>query len=82
MPPRVREYIAFCEEWHERLLAELPCSADEFDPWADIYASTEWRACGPDDRVRPVKEPVFIQSDVTWGGQPDAELRAAADPAS
>ena len=60
MPPRVRGYIAFCEEWHERLRAERPCSADEFDPWADIYASPEWRAVSQDGRVRVVEGPVFV----------------------
>jgi hypothetical protein len=81
IPPRVREFIAFCEEWHERLRADRPCSADEFEPWADVHASPEWRACGPGERVRPVEGPVFIQGEVTWGGQPDAEPGAAPDPA-
>ncbi len=73
MPPRVREYVAFCEEWHERLRAGRPNTATEFKPWADIHASPEWRACGPDERVRPVEGPVFVQGEVTWGAQSDAE---------
>ncbi|WP_088253453.1 hypothetical protein [Fimbriiglobus ruber] len=79
MPVRVREYIAFCEEWHDRLHAERPCSADEFKPWADIQASSEWRACGPGGRVRSVEGPVFIQGGVTWGVPPDAEPSAVHD---
>lgn len=72
MPPRVREFIAFCEEWHERLRAERPCSAAEFDPWTDIHASPEWRAVSQDGQARVVEGPVFVEGEVTWRGQPDA----------
>ncbi|MBS0267026.1 MAG: hypothetical protein JSS02_34190 [Planctomycetes bacterium] len=78
MPSRVREFIAFSEEWHERLREQRPCSADEFGPWADIYASTEWRACGPAERVRSIEGPVFSGGEVTWKELSDAEPDAAA----
>jgi hypothetical protein len=81
MPPRVREFIAFCDDWHERLRAARPCSAAEFDPWAEIHGSPEWRACSQDGRARPVEGPVFIDGEVTWRGQPDAETGAPPDPA-
>jgi hypothetical protein len=80
MPPRVREYIAFSEGWHDRLRSGNPYSVDEFDPWADIHASLEWRACGPGERVWPVEGPVFIHGEVTWGGGPDAAPVAVSDP--
>ena len=79
MPPRVREFIAFCEEWHERLQTDRPCGAAEFDSWADIHALPEWRACGPDGRARLVEGPVFIAGEVTWRGQPDADPGATTD---
>jgi hypothetical protein len=81
MPPRVREYIAFCEEWHERLRSGWAHSAAEFDAYSDIHASGLWQAWGPGGRVRPVEGPVFVEGEVTWRVQPDADPGAAPDPA-
>ncbi|WP_439632145.1 hypothetical protein [Gemmata sp.] len=77
MPQRVRKYVAFCEEWHERLRAERPHSADEFEAWADVYASPGWRAGSADGRVRVVEGPVFIKGEVTWSGLPDVAQDSA-----
>ena len=72
MPTRVRDFVAFCEGWHERLHAGQPCSAAEFDPWADIHGSPDWKAVSLDGRMHPVEGPVFVVGEVTWRGQSDA----------
>lgn len=78
MPARVREFVAFCKEWHERLRTERPCDASEFDPWIDIYTSPEWRAVSPDGRSRRLNGPVFVEGEVTWREEPDAERPSPA----
>jgi hypothetical protein len=81
IPPRVREFIAFGEEWHERLKAGRPHSAAEFDAFRDIHESELWQARGPDGHVPPVEGPVFVEGEVSWRGPPDAEPGATPDPA-
>lgn len=64
---RVREYIAFSEEWHERLRAGQPYSADEFDAYRDIHESELWRTVAPDGTTVRITGPIFVQGEVTWG---------------
>lgn len=64
---RVRRYIAFSEEWHERLRADRPHDADEFRAFADVHESPLWHAVHPDGTSERVSGPVFVAGEVTWG---------------
>jgi hypothetical protein len=63
---RLREYIAFSEEWHARLRAEQPHSASEWDQFRDVYESGLWNTVGPDGAVNRIGGPVFVEGEVTW----------------
>src|SRR5262245_25895225 len=63
---RVREFIAFCEEWHSRLDAEPPPDAAEFDAFRDVWDSGTWNTVSPDGAVCPIGEPVILEDSVTW----------------
>jgi hypothetical protein len=70
---RVREYIAFSEDWHERLGAESGYDRAEWDAFRDVYASELWHTVSPDGTSCRISGPVFIRGEVTWGGdQPPA----------
>jgi hypothetical protein len=57
---RVREYIAFSEDWHERLRVDRPHDAREFDAYRDIYDSGLWRTVAPDGGTAKIAGPVFL----------------------
>jgi len=59
MPPRLRDFIAFCKEWHQRLDAGRPHNAAEFDAWRDIHGSGEWQTVASDGTVKWITGPVF-----------------------
>ena len=65
---RVREYIAFSEDWHERLKAEAGYSPAEWDAFRDVNGSERWHTVAPDGAVCRISGPVFIRGEVTWGG--------------
>jgi len=64
---RVREYIAFSEEWHLRLQADQPHSASEWDAFRDVYSSELWHTVASDGTISRIEGPVFVQGEVTWG---------------
>lgn len=82
MPPRVRGYITFCEDWHKRMRADRPHGTIEFDAWADVHASTEWQASIPNGQAWRIKGPVFMEGEVTWEVKPDAEQSSVSVPGS
>ncbi len=63
---RLREYIAFSEEWHARLMGEQPHSASEWDEFRDVYDSGLWNTVGPEGVVSHIGGPVFVEGEVTW----------------
>lgn len=65
-PERVRRYVAFSEEWHERLRAGRPHDAAEFTAFADVHESPLWHAVHPDGTRERVGGPVFVAGEVTW----------------
>src|SRR5262249_22649193 len=80
MPPRVREFIALCQDWHARLYAGRPHDAAEFDAWRDIHDPGEWRAAGPGGAVKRIAAPVFWPNGgICWREAKDAERSAPAD---
>jgi hypothetical protein len=76
---RMREFIAFSEEWHERLRAEQPHDPAEFDAFRDIYESEAWHSIAPDGTTVRVCGPVFVQGEVTWGPAPSDETNPGSD---
>lgn len=65
-PLRLRQYVAFSEDWHSRLRAEQPHTASEWDAFRDVYESDCWNTVGPDGAVVTIGGPVFIEGEVTW----------------
>jgi hypothetical protein len=69
---RVREYVAFSEEWHERLTAGAEYSRAEWDAFRDVYDSGMWYTVGTDGTVSRIGGPLFVSGEVTWGPVPVA----------
>jgi len=63
---RLREYIAFSEEWHTRLKAEQPHTAEEWDAFRDVYESPLWHTVADDGTINPICGPVFVAGEITW----------------
>src|SRR5262249_22021400 len=63
---RVREFIAFSEDWHARLKAGADPDASEFDAFRDVWASELWYTMSPDGTVLRIDGPVFMEGEVTW----------------
>jgi hypothetical protein len=76
---RVREYIAFSEEWHDRLRAGRPHHADEFGAHREVYESGLWHTVASDGTAAGVAGPVFVAGEVTWGSARGAEPVVPAD---
>src|SRR4051794_22037052 len=51
---RVREFIAFCEDWNARCAADLDVNASEFDRFSDLFTSGLWRTQAPDGTVSTI----------------------------
>jgi hypothetical protein len=62
---RVRDYIAFSEEWHTRLKQELPHATEEWDQFADVFEAT-WQTVDPEGNVSKIDGPVFMEGEITW----------------
>lgn len=71
-PQDIRDFVAFSEEWHDRLKAGMPHSAGEFDAYREVYASPLWHVRGPDGIDHPVSMPAFIEGEITWREAQDA----------
>jgi hypothetical protein len=81
MPPRIKEFIAMCKNWHTRLKAGRPHDPDEFNPWEDVHGSAEWRTAAPDGAVQRIRAPVFWPNGwICWRVARGAERTAAPDP--
>ncbi len=64
---RVVEFIAFSEEWNERVRRGEDPDPGEFGRFADLVESTTWRVGGLGAVRRISKAPVFFAGDeVTW----------------
>jgi hypothetical protein len=79
---RLCDFIAFCEEWHQRLKRGENPSAAEFDQFADVLQSGSWRAPCPDGTELTMAEaPTFVEGEASWNhpeDQPSRELAAGA----
>src|SRR5262249_51217634 len=59
---RLREFIRFCEAWHQRLAGGENPNAKEFDQYADVIESASWRVPCPDGTdLRMAGGPIFVQ---------------------
>lgn len=63
---RVREFIAFCEDWHARLKAGADPDDSEFDAYQDVWDSSSWHTVASDGRISRIEGPVFVEGEVTW----------------
>jgi hypothetical protein len=82
IPPRIRDFIALCQDWHARLDAGQPHDADEFNPWEDVHGSVEWRTVAPGVAVQRIRAPVFWPNGwICWRVAKDAEPGTAPGPA-
>lgn len=64
---RVREYIAFSDEWHARMRAEQPHDASEFDAFREILASGLWHTRTADGVDSPIVDaPIFMEGEISW----------------
>jgi hypothetical protein len=77
---RLCDYIAFREEWHQRLKRGEDVSAAEFDPFADLIKSSSWRVPCPDGAELPMNEgPIFVEGTASWNhpeSEPSREVAA------
>jgi hypothetical protein len=63
---RIRDYIAFSEEWHRRLAAEQAPDSTEWNAFRDVYDSPLWHTATPAGVITRIEGPVFIEGEVTW----------------
>lgn len=76
---RLCELIAFCEEWHQRLVRDEPHDATEFDAFADVLESGLWRIpCLDGTELSMDAGPVFVQGEATWNHDNHHPTRAQA----
>ena len=77
---RLCDYVAFCEEWHQRLSRGEDHDAAEFDRFADIIWSGMWRVPCPDGtELAMAGGPIFVQGEASWNhpeSGPSRELAA------
>ena len=70
---RLCEYIAFCEEWHQRLKHGENPNAAEFDRFADVIYSGSWRVPCPDGtELTMTHGPGFVDGAAMWN-HPESE---------
>jgi hypothetical protein len=70
---RLREFIRFCEAWHQRLDCGGSPDAREFDTFTDLIDSTSWRVLCPNGtELRLAGGPLFVQGEASWN-HPEAE---------
>jgi hypothetical protein len=74
---RIRAFIAFSEEWHEKLKTGNPQDASEFDSFSDIHSSDQWHTISPDGSVTHINAPAFIQGEVTW--RPSSSINSVSE---
>jgi hypothetical protein len=86
---RLRDYIAFCEEWQARLDSGEDVDASDFDRFGDVLTSGLWRTESPGGTLRAILEaPVFHDGEVTWtylpgepgAGEPRPPTNEGVDP--
>jgi hypothetical protein len=67
---RALDFIAFCEEWHERLYRKAPLAGDagEFDRYSDVIRSGLWEVeTETAERHRIEDAPVcFRGAEMSW----------------
>jgi hypothetical protein len=64
---RLGEFVAFCEQWHDRLASGEVGDASDFDRFGDVILPGKWRTEDPDGIIRAIhKAPVFCSGEVTW----------------
>jgi hypothetical protein len=63
---RVRQFVAFSEDWHRRLTAGADYRSDEWDAFADVHGSGLWRTVAANGTVSPIRCPVFADGGVSW----------------
>src|SRR5579884_2237526 len=63
---RLREFIAFSEDWLARADTGCPDEA-EFAPWHDIYNSEDWQTLAPDGALCRITCPAFgVGGQLVW----------------
>jgi hypothetical protein len=79
---RLCDYIAFCEEWHQRLKRGKDPDAAEFDRFEDVLKSGLWHVPCPDGSELTMTEgPLFVEGEASWNHpecEPTRELAAWA----
>jgi hypothetical protein len=70
---RLYHYIRFCENWHGRLDRGQNPDPAEFDRFADVLMSDQWRIPCPEGTELPVTEgPIFAAGQASWN-HPESE---------
>jgi hypothetical protein len=77
---RLCDFMAFCEEWHQRLKSGESPKAAEFDQFTDVIESRSWRVPCPDGtELTMTQGPVFAEGQASWNHadeRPSRELAA------
>lgn len=63
---RVREYIAFSEDWHARYKKNEAFEDSEWDAFQDVTASRLWRTLSREGVASPMDGPVFVEGEISW----------------
>ena len=80
LPPRIRQFIKLCKDWHRRSQAGEPHDAAEFDAWRDVHESAEWRTQAEDGSLKQIAAPFFWpDDDLCWRDAEKGESHAGPD---
>jgi hypothetical protein len=63
---RICEYIAFSNEWHERLRKQEDPDPSEYDRFGKLAKSGSWSIRSKDGEEIPIDSPGFIGKEVSW----------------
>jgi hypothetical protein len=63
---RICEYIAFSNEWHDRLIKDEDPDPTEYDRFGQLTKSGSWRIRSKGGEEIPVESAGFIGKEVSW----------------
>lgn len=63
---RICEYIAFSNEWHDRLRKQGNADPSEYDHFGDLMQAGLWHIRSKSGVEVPVEIPGFIEDEVSW----------------
>lgn len=76
---RLCDFIAFCEEWHQRLKRGQNPDARQFDPYTDVIKTSTWRVSCPDGTELTMSgAPLFVEGEASWNHPVDGPSRELA----